>query len=735
MWILLAPVFLWAATAVVIPLVLHLLSKRKTVRIRFSTIRFLKLAEKESSSRAMIENILLWLLRTLLLIFLVLAFCRPVIRTKSSIADFFKRAPRDIAIVLDKSYSMGYDLGGKTVWDEAIATAIGVVQGLDKNDRVSLFMASDGVEPIISEPTPDKELALSLLKGLATGTGSSQIYPALAAANDVLMMEADQRDREIHIITDGQALPWAGFGQSGTNEASLPEQLTGQDKASETPKQVRKLEAKTEVFVTIVGASDPVNATPIDVEIKPDLIMTNISAQIQVKLGCTGQVRESPVALRIDDREVAKRSVVFGEKNEVSFSVPPMEAGMHTAKIEMPPDNLAIDNEFHFLFKVKDTVRSLCVGSQADTFFLMRALNPDKDGTTAFTVERVDAGGFTAAKLDSYSCVLLCNAMPLAGQAMVALEEYVAMGGLMVVFPGDGAGPQAYESFRCLPGRPVTLESPPFDSRRQILNWRKPQDPILQALQLEKGTAPVVGIVKRMAWGALDPAAEILITAGAEDPFLTARNFGNGRAMFFSVSADRSWANFPLSPFFLPITQRVMIYGNRMLSIKPYFWTSKNLSLTEHISQATESSSITGPDKKPVPVRNTMVENRKVLYIEDVAKPGVYSISSALSGKSEPAFAVNMARIESDLKPIDADKIPQIIGGGSVSVAKGKDDLARLLEERRTGRSLAERILWLVLILSVIEVLYANRRTKTSRPLSASLSVEPSGKVDSAVNK
>ena len=76
----LSPLFLGAAGAAVLPLVLHLMAKRNTVRMNFSTVRFLKLAQKQSSTKIRMENFLLWLIRTLLMLLLALAFAKPVAR-------------------------------------------------------------------------------------------------------------------------------------------------------------------------------------------------------------------------------------------------------------------------------------------------------------------------------------------------------------------------------------------------------------------------------------------------------------------------------------------------------------------------------------------------------------------------------------------------------------------------------------------------------------------------------
>ena len=82
MFELLNPLYFYigGTLGVVIPLVLHLIQRSRTVRMPFSTLRFLKLAQKKSSSRLKIEHFLLWIIRTLMLVLLALAFAILMLR-------------------------------------------------------------------------------------------------------------------------------------------------------------------------------------------------------------------------------------------------------------------------------------------------------------------------------------------------------------------------------------------------------------------------------------------------------------------------------------------------------------------------------------------------------------------------------------------------------------------------------------------------------------------------------
>ena len=51
---------------------------------------------------------------------------------------------------------------------------------------------------------------------------------------------------------------------------------------------------------------------------------------------------------------------------DLDFALPPLAVGIHSASVEVPPDNLPLDNAFHFLLRVKEKLPCLCVGPAAD---------------------------------------------------------------------------------------------------------------------------------------------------------------------------------------------------------------------------------------------------------------------------------------------------------------------------------------------------------------------------------
>ena len=74
----LAPSLLWGLLAAAVPVIIHLISKRQTQRVDFSTVRFIKELEHDTIRKLKLRQIILLILRTMAVILLVLSFARPV---------------------------------------------------------------------------------------------------------------------------------------------------------------------------------------------------------------------------------------------------------------------------------------------------------------------------------------------------------------------------------------------------------------------------------------------------------------------------------------------------------------------------------------------------------------------------------------------------------------------------------------------------------------------------------
>ena len=100
----LAPIFLWFLPLTAIPLIIHLLNRRNVITIDFSTLRFLKLLERESIRKLQLLQLLLLILRTFIILLLILMITRPVVKGVFNLQNSSESALH--AVILDDSFSM-----------------------------------------------------------------------------------------------------------------------------------------------------------------------------------------------------------------------------------------------------------------------------------------------------------------------------------------------------------------------------------------------------------------------------------------------------------------------------------------------------------------------------------------------------------------------------------------------------------------------------------------------------
>ena len=73
-----SPLMLWGLAAGAIPIVIHLLHRRRFQTVPWAAMRFLLAATKKQSRRIKLEQLLLLLIRTLIILLVALALSRPI---------------------------------------------------------------------------------------------------------------------------------------------------------------------------------------------------------------------------------------------------------------------------------------------------------------------------------------------------------------------------------------------------------------------------------------------------------------------------------------------------------------------------------------------------------------------------------------------------------------------------------------------------------------------------------
>src|SRR3982751_2888843 len=153
------------AAAVSVPIIIHLLNKRKFERVVWGAMRFLNISVEQNQRRLQIEDLLLLLLRCLLLLLLGLALARPTIKSFGGGTGWFGSAKVSAVVLLDNSYSMSATDGAKSRFELAKDAADQAIASLPTGSSVCVLFASDYTPTgPIPEPTFDLGLARKTIK-------------------------------------------------------------------------------------------------------------------------------------------------------------------------------------------------------------------------------------------------------------------------------------------------------------------------------------------------------------------------------------------------------------------------------------------------------------------------------------------------------------------------------------------------------------------------------------------
>lgn len=206
----LTPIFLLAALAAAIPVVLHMINRQRAKQLPFSTLRFLKISVQKTRRRKRIHDVFLMVVRAAVLLLIALGLSRPTLTHLSSLLGGANSA---IAIILDNSASMGVIDQGKPRFETALEAAHQILNQSADGDQVAVFLTGGRTFPEDGKLDRTHEAVLQILTQLGEQGPSyerADLAAKLLQARKVLV-ESQALNKQIFVITDMQKVSWEGL--------------------------------------------------------------------------------------------------------------------------------------------------------------------------------------------------------------------------------------------------------------------------------------------------------------------------------------------------------------------------------------------------------------------------------------------------------------------------------------------------------------------------------------------
>jgi hypothetical protein len=663
----LTPAFLFGALALAVPVLVHLTHREKSEIFEFPSLMFVRKIPYRSVRRQRLRHLLLFALRCLALLAIVVAFARPFFED-SRAATASPLGPREIVLVVDHSYSMGYDGRLDRAKDEALAR----LSSLGPDERGSLVVFSDRAE-ILSESSTDAVALSTLVSGIELSSRTTSYGPALKLAKKILD-ESKLSRKEVVLISDFQRLGW-----QGDEDVWLP--------------------SGTELVPVDISAGEAENLSVTGVVLERDSSSgrerLRASARVTYKAPDESAPVKTQLHVELDGRSIQTKSLELSPNSSETISFDPftLPEGMSRGTIRAEPDKLPQDNAFHFVLWPGQAVSVLALESRSAArrgFYINRAL--EIGDRPSFRVESKQMSELRASDLNGPDVVLVNDVSSMGDAQGKWIERFVEEGGGLVLVLGEASGPNSYTgaAAHLLPS-PL---GPPIDRAREwggtlsYLDYSSPVFELFSAphsgdfssskfFRYRRFTEPVPdGVIARYDDGA---------------PALVERRMGEGRVLSWTSTLDTFWNDLARQPVFLPFVHQLVRHAAGYSEADPWQNVGTVVDLVDYLDKATDTSERGETRDYDLVVTSPTGENtieppgdeRALLTLEE---QGFYELRRAGRRASEPiTLAANLDVAESDLAALDPEELVASVTFREMETADAGATETPADHERRQG--------------------------------------------------
>lgn len=700
--------FLGALSLISIPIIIHLLQRRRFKVVQWGAMEFLRLSQRNRSRRLMIEQLILLLIRCLIIAFVVLAVCRPIVRI-GGVPIAGSRGPVHAIIILDNSYSMGYRPPGtqtETVFDRAVKRALDVVdRGLRQGDAVSLVLASDPPRAVIRKPSLDLKAALAIIKKITLSDAGTNYGKAARLA---LEIAGDSRyvNREVYLISDNQASGWEGRGQDAPAWEGLA--------------RLARL-----VMLPIRDGAAP-NVAVEWVQAARGLATARAPARIQARIVNRGaqSLRDALVTLEVDGQaqgSAQRVTVEPGQGAVVVFNQIFDRPGVHACTVRVTEDRLPQDDVGYLALSVRRNVKILIVNGKPDAttpqkdaaFFLNLALAPPatREGSEPTPLEPrvIQGSSFSNENVRNYDVVTLSDVARLGDADRRLLGEFVQNGGGALIFLGGRVNADLYNR-DLLDGQPSLLPARlgALDAEKSSLDPASLDHPALQrfrgAQDVSLNTAEFTKYFK-LTPNAKDRTVRVMARFASGSPAILEKQFGLGKVILVASTANTEWNTLPLKPAFLPLIHQLVAYLASGTDGSRNGQVGEPLVKPLPLSEVNRKVTITSPGGARTAVRPLIHERGAIVTLENPQQAGFYRV--AVDQSSPDIFAVNRDTAESDLRSLGEAALKKLLPVRNWTWIGLNEDLLSALTRSRQGIELWRHLLFAALALMVVETMLA----------------------------
>lgn len=656
-----SPGFLWALMAVGIPILVHLLQLRRPQRVLFTNTSFIRDIEFKNGRRRL-QDLLILVLRILTVVFLVAAFCQPIIPLGIGGSD------RAAQVVVDNSVSMQRPgQQQERIEEQAVTVAkeIGRSYGADTKLRLLGHSKKPVAQGLFEQVVGKLPTMTSRI-----GWGAPVMRRAFQASGGEVL----------YVVSD--------FQKSELPPVELRRQFAGGRRIVLAPQVGR---AAGNIYVDSVWLND-------------GFVRAGASVGIHVRLHNGGDetVRDCPVKVLLDGRQVAayQTSVSGGQSFESAVQIQVPDQALVEGLVHIADLPVTFDNQYYFALRPAKAIQVVEIGPLALTQAAYR-------GEPLFRYNYMPSRQVDFGRLRQANLVLLDEAATVDAGLREALLGVIQRGGSVAVVPSAqamarepteqllrelGVGGVQWEPRA---GEPVRQELVMPDARSSFFKE-------VFGAQPRQASMPSASPVLRLTNGGTD-----VLRLRDGDGFLTEFSRGAGRVYVFAAPFDKAYSDFTSHSLFVPVLYRLAMLSYRddqplAYRIGP---TSLTLQVPKEAIKATDAVPyrLVRDSLTLVPAQRQQGQQLRLEIPSELTQPGFYQLQR--QGRTVATLAFNTPKAESELAAYSVAELRQLLGDRPNVQVLDTGQQPAALRDYRAGQ--ASRPLWRYCLLLALACLLA----------------------------
>lgn len=615
---------LWGLFAASVPVIIHLLNRRRFRIVKWAATSFLLKASRESRGKKKLKHFLILACRALAIAALIFAVARPLI---GGFLGSGSGSVGTVVLILDRSASMETKPGsGQLSHRQSVITKITeAVENMGSPRLVLIDSASGEIQEV---PSPD---ALSELSTTSATDTQADIPTLLAKAIDYLD-ETNPGQSEIWVASDLQRGDWR---PSDSRWGAIQAGLEG-------------LPTKTNLRILTAGEQTVENFTlelltsrRVEDDLFLDLKLSRLEGD-----GTT----TVPITYSLNGARNSERVTMNGQEVRFQKRFPLTAADTEGyGWVGIPSDNNPRDNSVYFAFGGKEPVQTWVVSEEPTSptaDFLQKAAAPA--GFERYTCTVVAPTQTTQIDWATASLIIWQAPIPI-GAVAAQLNDFVTSGGSALFFPPNQ--PSTGVIFGASWGE---IEEAPADQFFINGSWVKDDGPWQNGMDDTLMPVDQVRGVKRRS---IQGDGSSLAEWDDGSPFLYRQLEGLGTSIFINTLPDDRWSNIEFVALHLVAIQRLIEKGTDRL----------------HAGYR----AVAGSDK----AKGRDDEIRERLDTFEDYEPALEHYRAGVYRLGNRTIAVNRPSEENSPTRIDEEALDELLKGTSYTLFANQDSKKDLISE------------------------------------------------------